>query len=148
MRAYLVQYDQLRADTSGFIAKVDSEGSTFDEAYQVLGDGASARENLKSSIAALHAPTAAVASAQSRLVSVLSESVAGIKDAISGLEDYQFDQDSYDFDYKSAPGWKAFEAASTRISAQYAAARNQWQSRLDAHRRTVATRGLPPRPVI
>jgi hypothetical protein len=147
VRGHLASYDRLRDETSNWVAKVDRDGATFTEAYQVLGDMAESRQNIKDAIAAIDAPPA-VAAAQNRLVLVLGNAVQAMHDATSGISDYQFNQDDYGFDYKQSPGWQEFERSSAQISSDYAAARAGWEQRVEQRRRSTRNRDLPPMPAV
>jgi hypothetical protein len=147
LHGHLRSYDRLRDETSNWVAKVDREGATFNEAYQVLGDMADARQNIKDAIAAIDAPPS-LAAAQNRLLLVLGNAVQGMHDASSGISDYQFNELDYDFDYKRSPGWQQFERMSSRVSADYAAARKNWERRVKERMRSIRNRDLPPVPAI
>jgi hypothetical protein len=146
MRGYLSRYDSLRGDMSDWVAKVDAEGATFDEAYQFLGDATTGRQNLKDSMDHLQAPTAALASAQSRVEQVLSDSIQAMNDAQSGISDYQF-SDLYT-NYKDTPGWQQFSSSSSKISDDLTAAQNDLEAQIAARQKAVRNHGLPPKPAV
>jgi hypothetical protein len=147
VRGHLGSYDRLRDETGSWVAKVDSQGATFSEAYQVLGDMAESRQNIKDAISAIDAPPA-LAAAQNRLVLVLGNGVQGMHDATSGISDYQFNRDDYGFDYKQSPGWQQFERMSSQVSSDYAAARTAWERRVKERKQSIRNRDLPPVPAV
>jgi hypothetical protein len=147
MTQHLAAYDRMRAETGAFVHKVDDQGVTFEEASQSLRDGAAARQNLKETVGALAAP-AGLAAAQNRLVSILGDAAQAMQDALDGISQYAGDPAVYTFHYKATPGWKQFEATSTRVADEYAAGRTEWQAQLAERRTAIADRGVPLKPSV
>jgi hypothetical protein len=146
MHGYLSQYDSLRNDMSDWVDKVDTEGATFDEAYQFLGDATTARQSLKDTISHLQAPTTALAAAQSRVEQVLADSIQAMDDAQSGISDYQFSSDYTN--YKDTPGWRQFQSESSKISDELGAAGANLEQQIAARQKAVRNHGLPPKPEV
>jgi len=146
MRGYLSQYDTLRSETSDWIDQVDGPGvTTYDEAYQFLGDATSERQNIKDSIDGLDAP-GPLAGPQSEISGVLAKAVQAMGDASSGVASYQF---SYRYhDYKDTPGWQQFESASDEISSGYATAVANWEAAISDYVSSIEDRPLPKPPAI
>jgi hypothetical protein len=147
MSGYLDQYSRLRSEMSDWIAKVDSEGVTFREAYDVLGEASTDRQRVRDGIAALDAP-AALAEEHNALLGVIDEAIAAVDAAIEGTADYQFDFADEYASYRDAPGWERFTTSSSAISGRYAAARAAWAAERDRERQRIAERGVPKRPEI
>jgi hypothetical protein len=146
LREYLGTYDKLRNQTDSWISKVDTNGETFDGAYQFLNDATAARQSIKTSIRGLHAPTAALGAAQSQLSHVLDDAIQAISDAESGISAYQLS--SHYTDYNQTPGWTQFEDASKNVAAEYGAARAKWEAQVAKRLKTVKNRALPLKPSI
>jgi hypothetical protein len=145
MSGYLTQYDELRSATDDWTQMVETDGTTFDEAYQFLGDASASRQNIKNSMAGLSAPSP-LEGPQSSLENVLAKSVQAMDSASSGIATYQYDY-SYP-DYKLTPGWQQFQSASGEISDEYAAARAEWGSVMDTYVSDLKDRAMPQRPSI
>jgi hypothetical protein len=147
MRDYLGTYDELRDELSTFMAKVDSSGVTFDDAYDFLAEASGARSRVRNGIAALDAP-AALATTHNELLAVVDTGVAAVDAAWDGTADYEFDfEGEYDH-YRDTPGWQSFTRDSEAIASRYAAARGSWQSQVDAARKRVRDRRIPTPPEV
>lgn len=113
----IARYSAARSELSDWIVGVDTYGATFTEAYQVLGEHAERRRQLRSELAALPAP-AELASAKGSLLGVMDRAVAAMEAAYRGIEEYQWDF-TYMF-YDETPGWREFESQTDSISDDYA----------------------------
>lgn len=147
LRSYLNQYTALRTDMSDWIVEVDSDGVTFQEAYDFLGDASSARTRILKGVEALDPPQT-LASQHNTMLSVITDAIVAVDAAIDGTSDYQFDIDNEYASYRDAPGWRRFTADSETISKRYAAAQSAWETGFKQARKKIAAQGLPARPRI
>jgi hypothetical protein len=145
LETYLEQYAALRSALDTWIAKVDVDGVTFDEAYDFLASASASRSSIRQGIAALDAP-AAVASAHNDLMSVMDQAISAVDSAYDGVLDYEFDYAFTYRNYKETPGWQAFKSQSEQVAARYSSASAALHNLVGAEKDKVERRELPPRP--
>lgn len=138
------RYSAARNDLARWIDKVNTQGATFIEAYQVLGQQAALRQQLRDEASRLGAPSL-FASDRTATLAIMDHAIAATEAASRGVAEYQYD-DSYAV-YDESPGWLEFEAASTEISGAYTTAISNY----DAHKKLTFERlarkqPLPPPP--
>jgi hypothetical protein len=148
MRSYLATYDGLRSSIDEWIQKVDSEGASYEEAYDFLASASSDRASVRQSIVALDAP-AALATSHNNFLGVLDSAVAAVDSAYTGIVEYESDffGEKY-FDYKETPGWQTFRSESARVSDEYGSARATLESAIAEELRKIERRDLPPKPEV
>jgi hypothetical protein len=144
MRGYLERYSGLRAEMQNLSDEINA-GTTYDRAYQGLGDARTAREGVLGSIKSLSPPPAS-AGPQNTIASVIGESIQALDDAIAGVATYQTDFEGQYFDYQDTPGWQNYLTASERISGEFSSARGAWESSIQGQIDEVEARDLPPKP--
>ena len=144
MRGYLERYSGLRAEMQNLSNEINA-GTTYDRAYQGLGDARTAREGVLESIKSLSPPPPS-AGPQSSIASVIGESVQALDDAIAGVATYQSDFEGEYFDYQDTPGWQNYLTASDRISGEFSTTRGAWESSVQGQIDAVKARDLPPKP--
>jgi Protein kinase domain len=144
MRGYLERYSGLRAEMQNLSNEINA-GTTYDRAYQGLGDARTAREGILESIKSLSPPPASAAP-QSSVASVIGESVQALDDAIAGVATYQSDFEGEYFDYQDTPGWQNYLTASDRISGEFSTTRGAWESSIQGQIDAVKARDLPAKP--
>jgi hypothetical protein len=144
MRDYLERYSGLRAEMQNLSNEINA-GTTYDRAYQGLGDARIAWQGVLESIKSLSPPPAS-AGPQNSIGSVLGESIQALEDAIAGVAAYQSDFEGQYFDYQDTPGWQNYLTASDRISGEFSTARGAWESSVQGQLDEVESRDLPPKP--
>jgi hypothetical protein len=145
MRGHVAEYSSLRSEMSTWIEKVDSDGVTFEQAYDYLADASSSRGSVRTAIGNLD-PPAAVASQHNELLATVDQAVAAVDAAYEGTVDFQFDLDEDYSTYRDAPGWETFKTESGRISGRFSRAQAAWESAIASARGTIRGRGLPEEP--
>ena len=144
MRGYLERYSGLRAEMQNLSNEINA-GTTYDRAYQGLGDQRAAREGVLESIKAVSPPPTS-AGPQNAVGSVIGESIQALDDAIAGVATYETDFEGEYFDYQDTPGWQNYLTASDRISGEFSSARGGWESSIQGQIDAVEARDLPPKP--
>ena len=145
MRSYLVRYDDLRSDMEAWIAKVDSDGASYSDAYEFLADASSGRASVSKGVGALDAPPS-LAAQHAQLRVVIDRAAKAVDDAYTGISDYQYsDGGEYD-SYKDTPGWQSFSSESETVSGAYNAARTAWEKRVERRRKAIRNTKLPAAP--
>jgi hypothetical protein len=110
------RYSAARTELSDWIARVNSVGVTYDEAYQMLYQQTERRRELRGELAALRAP-APFAQDKQAVLAAMDRAIDATEAAARGISEYQFDY-SY-ARYDETPGWQQFESASDEISDAY-----------------------------
>jgi hypothetical protein len=126
------RYSDSREELGDWTAKVESEGSTYSEAYQVLYQQTERRVQLRDEMVALAAP-AEFAAMRADGLSVMDSAIAATEDASRGISEYQ--SDSYG-SFDQTPGWVSFQEASEQIGTDYSHALADY----DAQKRTIIAR--------
>ena len=84
------RYSDSREELGDWTAKVESEGSTYDEAYAVLAQQSDRRRQLRDELTALHAP-AEFATMKTDVLAVMDSAITATEDASRGISEYQSD---------------------------------------------------------
>jgi hypothetical protein len=147
IQSYLDQYGSLRSQLDDWIALVDSDGVSFDEAYDFLAEASSSRSSIRQGIAALDAP-AALASTHNDFLSVVDQAIAAVDSAYDGVIEYEFDFDYEYGNYKETPGWQTFKRQSEEIAGRYESASASLEDLVAAEKHKVERRALPPKPTV
>lgn len=145
MRGHISQYNGLRATLQNDVDHI-SAGTTYTNAYQLLGDAVSARQSLKTSIDQLCA-VAGMGPAQNQIAHVLDESLNAVSDASTGVSDYQFSgEGEYLGGYTTTPGWEQFVSLSDQLTRDFSSATSNWESQMGHVTSSIKKRVMPARP--
>jgi hypothetical protein len=147
MRTYLTTYNGLRTDLDEWIQRVDTEGATFNEAYEFLGNAYSERQRVRSGIGALDAP-APVASAHVALLDVMDRAMAAVDSATTGISEYEWDFEGEYSYYTETPGWQTFSSESDAIAGDSGSARSSWDAAVAGEIVRIESRKLPKKPEV
>lgn len=145
VRSYLEQYGDLRTELDDWIAGVDRDGATFDEAYDFLSQAAASRRSIRHGIAALDAPSA-VAATHNELLTVIDGAIAAVDAAYDGVLEYELDFELQYSDYKETPSWQAFKRESAEVAGQYGSVSTTLERLVAEEKREIEQRELPPKP--
>lgn len=145
VRSYLEQYGDLRTELDDWIAGVDRDGTTFDEAYDFLSQAAASRRSIRDGIAALDAPPA-VASTHNELLTVIDSAIAAVDAAYDGIFEYELDFELKYRDYKETPGWQDFKQESAEVAGRYGSVSATLDTLVAQEKREIEQRELPPKP--
>jgi hypothetical protein len=129
------RYSDSRDELGDWTAKVESEGSTYDEAYGVLYQQTERRRQLRDELTALVAP-AEFATMKGHVLAVMDSAITATEDASRGISEYQSDAGYTYYSYDQTPGWVSFQKASDQIATHY----NRALSAYEHQKRTILAR--------
>jgi hypothetical protein len=115
MDGIIGRYQDARDELADWIAQVNSEGTTFSEAYGVLYQQEERRSKLREELALVHAAAAFVVDQQA-LLGIMDDSVSALSAASRGIAEYQGDEGYSYARYSDTPGWQDFSQASDEIA--------------------------------
>jgi hypothetical protein len=125
------RYSDSRDELGNWTAKVESEGASYTEAYEVLYQQAERRRQLRDELTALAAPAEFVTT-KADVLAVMDSAITATEDASRGISEYQSDVDYTYYSYDQTPGWISFQQASRQVGTDYgralAAYENQKQT--------------------
>jgi hypothetical protein len=139
------RYSDSRDELGDWTAKVDSEGSTYSEAYGVLAQQTDRRRQLRDELAALVAP-AEFATMKADVLAVMDSAIIATEDASRGISEYQSDVNYSYYSYDQTPGWVSFQEASDQISTDYSRALSAYEKRKRTITARLSTREPLPKP--
>ena len=146
-RSHIGTYEAARTRLDDFIADVDENGATFQEAYDFLSTASGDRAIASAAVKSIH-PPAEVRLQHDAVVAAIARASSAVDAASSGVADYQFDYEGEYETYKDTPGWRTFRAESKAVAAQYESAVAEWQRRLDRLRTSLRSAPFPPHPKV
>jgi hypothetical protein len=129
------RYSDSRNELGDWTAKVESEGATYTEAYEVLYQQAERRRQLRDELSALVAP-AEFATMKADVLAVMDSAITATEDASRGISEYESDTYYSYGSYDQTPGWVSFQDASEQIRTDYGRA----VAAYDAQKRTILAR--------
>jgi hypothetical protein len=129
------RYSDSRDELGDWTAKVENEGATYTEAYEVLYQQAERRRQLRDELTALVAP-AEFATIKADVLAVMDSAITATEDASRGISEYQSDVDYTYYSYDQTPGWLSFQEASQQIGTDYGRALSVYEQQ----KRTILTR--------
>lgn len=146
-RGVMNRYGQSRSDLQSWIDTVRNGSDTsYAEAYQVLAQQVSRRQQLRTEFAALTAP-AEIASAHGQILRVIDRAIDATETASLGVAEYQADfLDTYGY-FENTPSWQRFQAESDSITREFDSAVGAWEASLaKLEQRLTKKSRLPPLP--
>lgn len=129
------RYSDSRDELGDWTAKVESEGSSYSEAYAVLYQQTERRRQLRDELTALVAP-AEFATMKADVLAVMDSAITATEDASRGISEYQSDVDYTYYSYDQTPGWLSFQEASHQIGTDYSRALSAYEQQ----KRTIVAR--------
>jgi hypothetical protein len=131
----IMRYSDSRDELGDWTAKVESEGSSYDEAYGVLAQQVDRRRELRDELSALHSP-AEFATMKADVLAVMDKAITATEDASRGISEYQSDDNYTYYSYDQTPGWLSFQEASDQIATDYSRALSAYEKQ----KRTITAR--------
>jgi hypothetical protein len=139
------RYSNSRDELGDWTAKVENEGATYTEAYEVLYQQTERRKQLRDELTALAAP-AEFATMKADVLAVMDSAITATEDASRGISEYQSDLDYTYYSYDQTPGWLSFQEASHQISTDYSRALSAYESQKQAILARLSRREPLPKP--
>jgi hypothetical protein len=139
------RYSDSREELGDWTAKVESEGSSYTEAYAELAQQTDRRRQLRDELSALHSP-AEFSTMKADVLAVMDSAITATENASRGISEYQSDVNYTYYSYDQTPGWLSFQEASGQIATDYSRALSAYEKQKRTITARLSTREQLPKP--